>query len=69
MLARRVPTILPELNLDEALEATKIHGVSGFSKDFRNGILTTRPFRAPHHTISDVAVMKRVEVEAIAYTD
>ncbi|MDD2506400.1 MAG: YifB family Mg chelatase-like AAA ATPase [Candidatus Cloacimonetes bacterium] len=57
MLARRVPTILPELTLDEALEATKIHSVAGFSKDFRNGILTTRAFRAPHHTISDIALI------------
>jgi magnesium chelatase family protein len=60
MLAKRVPTILPELNLDEALEATKIHSVAGLSKYFRNGILTTRPFRSPHHTISDVAVDIRV---------
>ncbi len=57
MLAKRVPTILPELNLDEALEATKIHSVAGLSKYFRNGILTTRPFRSPHHTISDVALI------------
>lgn len=57
MLARRVPTILPELSLDEALEATKIHSVAGYSKDFRNGILTTRPFRSPHHTVSDVALI------------
>ncbi len=57
MLARRVPTILPELNLDEALEATKIHSVAGYSKHFRNGILTTRPFRSPHHTISDIALI------------
>ncbi|HNX37143.1 MAG TPA: YifB family Mg chelatase-like AAA ATPase [Candidatus Cloacimonadota bacterium] len=57
MLARRVPTILPELNLEEALEATKIHSVAGYSRDFRNGILTTRPFRSPHHTISDIALV------------
>ena len=59
MLARRVPTILPELSLDEALEATKIHSVAGHSKDFHNGILTTRPYRSPHHTVSDVAVIIR----------
>jgi magnesium chelatase family protein len=53
MLARRVPTILPELSLDEALEATKIHSVAGYSKNFRNGILTTRPFRSPHHSCSE----------------
>ncbi|MBW6513208.1 MAG: YifB family Mg chelatase-like AAA ATPase [Candidatus Syntrophosphaera sp.] len=57
MLARRVPTILPELSLDEALEATKIHSVAGYSKHFRNGILTTRPFRSPHHTISNNALV------------
>jgi len=57
MLARRLPTILPELKLDEALEATKIHSVAGLSKHFRNGILTTRPFRSPHHTISDIALI------------
>ncbi|HNQ43454.1 MAG TPA: YifB family Mg chelatase-like AAA ATPase, partial [Candidatus Cloacimonadota bacterium] len=57
MLARRVPTILPELTLDEALEATKIHSVAGFSKDFKNGILTTRPFRSPHHSCSDIALI------------
>lgn len=57
MLARRVPTILPELSLDEALEATKIHSVAGYSKHFRNGILTTRPFRSPHHTVSDIALI------------
>ncbi len=57
MLARRVPTILPELSLDEALEATKIHSVAGYYKDFRNGILTTRPFRSPHHTVSDIALI------------
>jgi magnesium chelatase family protein len=57
MLARRVPTILPELTLDEALEATKIHSVAGNSKHFQNGILTTRPFRSPHHTISGIALI------------
>lgn len=57
MLARRVPTILPELTLEEALEATKIHSVSGYSSSFVNGILTSRPFRAPHHTISDIALI------------
>ncbi len=57
MLARRVPTILPELSLDEALEATKIHSVAGNAKHFKNGILTTRPFRSPHHTISGIALI------------
>lgn len=56
MLAKRLPTILPPLTLEEALETTKIHSVAG--KITRNGALvTTRPFRAPHHTISDVALV------------
>ena len=55
MLARRIPTILPELTLEEALETTKIHSVSGLIQ--KRGIITTRPFRSPHHTISDVALI------------
>lgn len=56
MLARRLPTILPPLNLREALETTKIHSVAGIlPKDA--ALVTTRPFRAPHHTISDVALV------------
>lgn len=57
MLARRVPTILPELTLEEALEATKIHSVCGHYSNFVNGILTSRPFRSPHHTISSIALI------------
>ena len=56
MLARRLPTILPPLNLHEALETTKIHSVSGVLQS-EIGLITTRPFRAPHHTISDVALV------------
>lgn len=56
MLARRLPTILPPLNLKEALETTKIHSVAGIlPKDA--ALVTTRPFRSPHHTISDVALV------------
>lgn len=56
MLARRLPTILPPLTLQEAFEATKIHSVAGkLSK--RYGLLAQRPFRSPHHTISDVALV------------
>ncbi len=55
MLARRIPTILPELHLEEALETTKIHSVAGLIQ--KRGIITTRPFRSPHHTISDVALI------------
>ncbi len=55
MLARRIPTILPELHLEEALETTKIHSVAGLIQ--KRGVITTRPFRSPHHTISDVALI------------
>jgi magnesium chelatase family protein len=56
MLAKRLPTILPPLTLHEALETTKIHSIAG--KIGKNGsLLTTRPFRSPHHTISDVALV------------
>ena len=56
MLAKRLPTILPPLSMAESLETTKIHSVSGNLKA-RGTLLTTRPFRAPHHTISDVAMV------------
>lgn len=56
MLARRVPTILPPLNLREALETTKIHSVAGILPS-RTALITTRPFRAPHHTVSNVALV------------
>ncbi len=56
MLAKRLPTILPPLTLQEALETTKIHSVAGkLSRE--TGLLTTRPYRSPHHTISDVALV------------
>jgi magnesium chelatase family protein len=56
MLAKRLPTIIPPLTLDEALETTKIHSVAGrVGKNM--GLMTKRPFRAPHHTISDVALV------------
>ncbi len=56
MLARRLPTILPPLTLHEALETTKIHSVAGILPD-NASLVTTRPFRSPHHTISDVALV------------
>lgn len=56
MLARRLPTILPPLTLNEALESTRIHSVSGVL-DGRAGLLTTRPFRSPHHTTSYAALV------------
>jgi len=56
MLAKRLPTILPPLNLSESLETTKIHSVAGRIPK-NEALITTRPFRAPHHTISDVALV------------
>lgn len=56
MLARRIPTILPPLSLNEALETTKIHSVAG-KLGSRTSLLTTRPFRSPHHTVSNVALV------------
>ena len=56
MLARRLPTILPPLGLLEALETTKIHSVAGILAT-GSALVTQRPFRAPHHTISDVALV------------
>ena len=56
MMARRVPGILPALAFDEALEVTSIHSVAGTLPP-GVGLLRTRPFRAPHHTISDVALV------------
>ena len=56
MLAKRLPSILPPLTLNEALETTKIHSVAGrLGRDA--SLITTRPFRSPHHTISDVALV------------
>lgn len=56
MLAKRVPSILPPLNLKEALETTKIHSVAG-KIGAETSLMTIRPFRSPHHTISDVALV------------
>ncbi len=56
MLAKRLPTILPPLNLHEALETTKIHSVAGKMKK-NDSLVSQRPFRSPHHTISDVALV------------
>lgn len=56
MLAKRLSTILPPMNLEEALETTKIHSVAGKVKG-EKGLITQRPFRKPHHTISDVALV------------
>ncbi len=56
MMARRLPTILPPLTLDEALETTKIHSVAGLLTSGK-ALVTNRPFRSPHHTVSDVALV------------
>ena len=56
MLAKRLPTILPPLSLHEALETTKIHSVAGKMAS-EDALITLRPFRSPHHTISDVALV------------
>jgi len=56
MLAKRLPTILPPLTLEEAIETTKIHSVAG-KVDRNTSLITLRPFRSPHHTISDVALV------------
>ncbi|HEX4488074.1 MAG TPA: YifB family Mg chelatase-like AAA ATPase [Terriglobales bacterium] len=56
MLAKRMPTILPPLTFEEALETTKIHSVAGVL-DAKAGLVGVRPFRAPHHTISDAGLI------------
>ncbi|EJF10302.1 YifB family Mg chelatase-like AAA ATPase [Pontibacter sp. BAB1700] len=56
MLAKRLPSILPPLSMHEALETTKIHSVAGKLGEV-SSLLSTRPYRAPHHTISDVALV------------
>lgn len=57
-MARRLPGILPDLTFEEALETTKIHSISGIlQKDIP--LITKRPFRAPHHTISNSSLVRR----------
>lgn len=56
MLARRIPSILPNLTFDEALETTKIHSIAG-KIEKETALITRRPFRAPHHTISGVSLI------------
>src|SRR5207253_2002956 len=56
MMARRLPGILPPLTFDEALEVTAVHSVAGLLAP-GSGLLAARPFRAPHHTISNAALI------------
>ena len=55
MLAKRLPSILPDMSIEESIETTKIHSVSGNLDGL--SLVATRPFRSPHHTISDVALI------------
>ncbi len=56
MLARRLTTILPAMTLAEAIETTRIHSVAGLTGN-RTALVTTRPFRAPHHTLSEAGLI------------
>ena len=56
MLAQRLTTILPDMTPAEVLQTTQIHSVSGLLKN-AEGVITQRPFRAPHHTASDIAIV------------
>lgn len=56
MIAKRLPTILPSMTFEEALEVTKIHSIAGNLSD-KVALITQRPFRAPHHTISNVSLI------------
>src|SRR5574344_1041557 len=56
MLARRLPSILPDLTFEEALEVTKIHSIAGTLPQ-NTSLINTRPFRSPHHTVSAVSLI------------
>lgn len=56
MLAKRIPTILPDLSFEEALEVTKIHSIAGLLSE-EKPIILTRPFRSPHHTVSSASLV------------
>src|SRR5437870_12012398 len=58
MLAKRIPTILPPMTFEESLETTRIHSVTGVLPS-ETGLIGTRPFRSPHHTISDAGLVGR----------
>lgn len=59
-MAKCLPSILPDLNLEEALEITKIHSIAGLIEEDMP-IITKRPFRAPHHNISSASLVRRRE--------
>ena len=56
MMARRIPSILPDLTFEEALETTKIHSIAGVL-DKKTPIITTRPFRSPHHSVTQASLI------------
>jgi len=56
MLSKRIPTIIPPMSLEEAIDTTKIHSVSGLL-DAKNSFVAVRPFRSPHHTVSDAGLL------------
>ena len=56
MIAKRIPTIIPPMTLDEAIETTKIHSICGLLES-KHALVTARPFRSPHHTISDAGLL------------
>lgn len=56
MLARRFPSILPDISFEESLEVTKIHSIAGLVSE-ENPLILTRPFRSPHHTITSTALV------------
>jgi magnesium chelatase family protein len=57
MIARRIPTIIPPMNLEEAIETTKIHSICGLLGESDRAFVAVRPFRAPHHTVSDAGLL------------
>jgi len=57
MIAKRIPTIIPPMSLEEAIESTKIHSICGLLDGAEHAFVATRPFRAPHHTISDAGLL------------
>ncbi len=63
MIARRLPTILPSMTFEEALEVTKIHSIAGVLPE-KTPLITQRPFRAPHYTISTASLIGGEEFQS-----